>query len=214
MRLESFIESTNLKPTLTGRDVDALVGESLELGVAGVCLPPFWVKRASRDLKGRDCLLVTVIGFPLGFNMTETKEEEARLAIRDGADELDVVLNVSAFKDGMSWPKIELARLSKLAHAHEKILKVIIECPLLSDEEIRRAAMLCRDAGADFVKTATGTTGQAATVHQVTLIHDVLPESVGIKASGGIRTRDQALQLIEAGATRIGTSSAREILTT
>lgn len=213
MNIRRFIESTNLQTTITGNDVDALIAEAKALEVFGVCVPPFWVKRASREIGDADLSLVTIVGFPLGYHMTETKVEEAKLALRDGANELDVVMNVSAFKDGMPWPKIEFAKLSKLAHDHDAMLKVIIEVAYLTDEEIVKAARLCSDAGVDFVKTSTGmVTNGGATEHHIKLLREVLPSSVGIKASGGIKTREQAIQLIEAGADRIGTSSAAQIV--
>jgi len=212
-QLARFIESTNLNPQITGKEVDFLVSEAKDLQVLGVCVPPFWVKRASREIASADLQLVTVIGFPLGYQMTETRIEEARLALRDGANELDLVMNVSAFKDGMPWPKVEFAKMSKLAHEHEALLKVIIEVAYLSDEEICRAARLCADAGVDFVKTSTGfAKGGEATVEHITLLRGTLPSSVGIKASAGIKTRTQVEKLLAAGADRIGTSSARDIL--
>ena len=160
-----------------------------------------------------NCSWVTVIGFPLGYQMTETKIEEARLALRDGANELDMVINVSALKDGMPWPKIELAKMSKLVHEHEAMLKVIIEVAYLSDEEIVKACKLCADAGVDFVKTSTGfAQGGEAQVQHIQLMRKTLPSNVGIKASAGIKTKEQAIALINAGADRIGTSSAAQII--
>lgn len=213
MKLERYIESTNLNPTLIGKDIDILIAEAKALGVVGVCVPPFWVKRASREIGDFDLQLVTVIGFPLGYQMTETKLEEARQAIKDGATELDLVMNVSAFKDGMPWPKIEVAKLAKLCHENGATLKVIIEVAYLSDEEIKSASRLCADAGADYVKTSTGfAPNGGATPHQIKLMREVLPSSVGIKASAGIKTREQVLALVAAGADRIGTSSAASIL--
>ena len=135
--LERFIEHTYLKPTITGKEVDKLIAEAKEYGFIGACVPPFWVKRASREIGNADIQLVTVIGFPLGYNMTETKVEEMKLAIRDGADELDLVMNVSAVKDGMPWPKIEFAKCSKLAHEEGKLLKVIIETAYLNTKEYK-----------------------------------------------------------------------------
>jgi len=211
--LNRFIESTNLSPQLTGKDVDLLIAEAKELQVLGVCVPPFWVKRASREIATSDLQLVTVIGFPLGYQMTEAKMEEAQLALRDGANELDLVMNVSAFKDGMHWPKIEFAKMAKLAHDHEAMLKVIIEVAYLNDDEIRKASLMCADAGVDFVKTSTGfaPTG-GATPHHISTIRETIPSNVGIKASAGIKTKEQTIALIEAGADRIGTSSAKVIL--
>ncbi|MEQ9306707.1 MAG: deoxyribose-phosphate aldolase [Marinoscillum sp.] len=212
INLARCIEYTNLSPQVTGKDIDLLVKQALDLEVLGVCVPPFWVKRAAREIGNHDLQLVTVAGFPLGFQMTETKLEEARLALRDGANEIDMVMNVSAFKDGMPWPKIEFAKMSKLVHDSEAILKVIIEVSYLTDEEIIIAAKLCADAGVDFVKTSTGSTSVGATEHHIRLLRQVLPSNVGIKASGGIKTKNQAVGLIEAGADRIGTSSAFTIL--
>lgn len=210
--LERFIEHTNLKPSITGKDVDKLVAEAKENGFVGVCVPPFWVKRASREIGDSDVQLVTVIGFPLGYNMTETKVEEMKLAMRDGADELDLVMNVSAIKDGIPWPKIEFAKCSKLAHEEGKILKVIIETALLTDDEIVKACKLCADAGVDYVKTSTGFASAGAKVEHIELMRSVLPSSVGIKASGGIKTYEQTIALINAGADRIGTSSGVAII--
>lgn len=211
--LNRLIESTLLHPTITGKEVDRLIAEARDLQVFGVCVPPFWVKRAAREIGQEDLHLITVIGFPLGYQMTETKMEEAKLAIRDGANELDMVLNISAFKDGMPWPKIEFAKMSGLAHEHDTLLKVIIEVAYLSDDEIIKAARLCADAGVDFVKTSTGFVkdGEATSRH-IKLLREVLPSNVGIKASAGIKTREQAEALVQAGADRIGTSSAKGIL--
>ena len=210
--LNRFIEHTNLKPTITGKDVDLLIKEGKEHRFIGVCVPPFWVKRAKREIGAADIQLVTVIGFPLGYSMTEVKVEEIRLAIRDGADELDLVMNSSAFKDGMPWPKIEFAKSSKICHEAGKILKVIIETAYLSDEEIVTACKLCNDAGVDYVKTSTGFATEGAKPEHIKLMRSVLPSSVGVKASGGIKTYDQAISLINAGADRLGTSSGIQIV--
>ena len=144
--------------------------------------------------------------------MTETKLDEIHRAIDNGADEVDVVWNISAFKTGMPWTKIELAKFSKAIHDSQKILKVIIETAFLSDSEIETACKLCADAGADFVKTSTGYAKDGAKAEHVLLMRKNLPQTVGIKASGGIKTYEQAKALIEAGADRIGTSSGISIL--
>ena len=210
--LHRYIEHTNLKPTITGKEVDKLVKEAIENKFIGVCIPPFWVERAKREIGEADVQLVTVIGFPLGYNMTEVKIEEIKLAIRDGADELDLVINSSAFKDGMPWPKIEIAKCSKLCHNEDKVLKVIIETAYLTEEEIVTVCKLCHDAGVDFVKTSTGFAPEGAKEEHIKLMRSVLPSSVGIKASGGIKTYDQAIALINAGADRLGTSSGVAII--
>ncbi|MBL7839267.1 MAG: deoxyribose-phosphate aldolase [Cyclobacteriaceae bacterium] len=213
MNLASYIEHTNLSPALSIRDIDQLVDDARVHKFLGVCVPPFWVKRAKREIGNEKILLVTVAGFPLGYNMTETKLDEIKRAIDNGADEVDVVWNITSFKTGIPWTKIELAKCSKLTHDHHKLLKVIIETAYLSDEEIADACKLCADAGADFVKTSTGFAPAGAKVEHIKLMRSVLPAEVGIKASGGIKTREQALALIEAGATRLGTSSGIALIT-
>jgi len=214
MNIAEYIEHTNLSPTLTIGDIDKLVTEAGQFGFRGICVPPFWVKRAQREIGKNNITLVTVAGFPLGYNMTETKLDEIKRAIDNGADEVDVVWNVSSFKTGIPWTKIELAKCSKLCHDHQKLVKIIIETAYLSDDEIVQACKLCADAGADFVKTSTGFAPAGAKVEHIQLMRSVLPAEVGIKASGGIKTREQALHMIEAGADRLGTSSGITILNT
>jgi len=212
VNIAQYIEHTNLSPTLTIQSIDQLVNDAREYGFLGVCVPPFWVKRAQREIGKDKILLVTVAGFPLGYSMTETKLDEIKRAIDNGADEIDVVLNISSFKTGIPWTKIEIAKCSKLAHDHQKVLKVILETAYLSDEEIVEASKLCADAGADFVKTSTGFAPAGAKVEHIRLMRQSVPTEVGIKASGGIKTLEQAIQLIEAGADRLGTSSGIAIV--
>lgn len=210
--LNRFLESTVLKPTMTDRDVELLVKDAIEWQFVGVCVPSFWVKKAKRDLKDQDIQVVTVLGFPFGFEDTATKVAEAREAIKNGADELDLVWSQTAFHSGMNWPKIEIAQLSKICHDEERILKVIIETAYLSPDQIREACLICQEAGADFVKTSTGYAPSGAKVEDIRLMRETLSSGVGIKASGGIKSLDFALELIQAGADRIGTSSAVAIL--
>ncbi|HEY5918998.1 MAG TPA: deoxyribose-phosphate aldolase [Chryseolinea sp.] len=212
MNLASFIEHTNLSPTLSIGDIDKLVEEASLFGFLGICVPPFWVKRARREINNKNIILVTVAGFPLGYNMTETKLDEIQRAIDNGANEIDVVWNVTSFKTGIPWTKIELAKCSNLAHNNGALLKVIVETAYLSDPELERACKMCADAGADFVKTSTGFAPTGAKVENITLMKKNLPDHVGIKASGGVKSFEQTLALIEAGATRIGTSSGIAIV--
>lgn len=215
MSVASYIEHTNLSPLLTISDIDKLVDEAKEHKFFGVCVPPFWVKRASREIGTSKITLVTVAGFPLGYNMTETKLDEISRAIDNGADEIDVVWNITSFRTGLPWTKIEIARCSKLAHDHQKLLKVILETAYLSPSEIERGCMLCADAGADFVKTSTGfASAGGASIEHVALMKKTLPPNVGIKASGGIKTLQNVEAFIRAGAQRIGTSSGVSIVTT
>ncbi|MEI9917165.1 MAG: deoxyribose-phosphate aldolase [Bacteroidota bacterium] len=210
--LAQYIEHTNLSPTLTIGDIDRLVDEAKQYSFFGVCVPPFWVKRAKREIGSSPIALVTVAGFPLGYNMTETKLDEIKRGIENGADEIDVVWNVTSFKTGIPWTKVEIAKCSKLTHDHQKLLKVIIETAYLSDEEIETACKICADAGVDFVKTSTGFAPAGAKTEHVKIMRSVLPETVNIKASGGIKTRAFAEELIDAGALRIGTSSSISII--
>jgi len=208
-----YIEHTNLSPTLTVKDIDRLIGEAKHYNLLGVCVPPFWVKRAQREIGKDKITLVTVVGFPLGYNLTETKLDEIKRVIDHGADEIDVVLNLSSFKAGLPWTKIEIAKCSKLAHEYQKSIKVILETAYLTDIEIAEASKLCADAGADFVKTSTGFAPSGARAEHIKIMRQSVPAHVGVKASGGIKTLEQALQMIEAGADRLGTSSGISIVT-
>jgi deoxyribose-phosphate aldolase len=214
MNIAQYIEHTNLSPVLSIGDIDKLVDEARQFNFIGVCVPPFWVKRARREIGSEKILLVTVAGFPLGYNMTETKLDEIKRAIDNGADEIDVVWNITSFKTGIPWTKIEIAKCAKLTHDHQKLLKVIVETAYLSENELAQACKICADAGTDFVKTSTGFAPQGATVENIRIMKNNIPSTVGIKASGGIKTREQALTMIEAGASRIGTSSGVSIITT
>lgn len=206
------IEHTDLRATVTIHDIDKLVADAKEFGFYGVCVPPFWVKRAKRELGAASVRLVTVAGFPLGYQLTETKLDDIARVLDHGADEVDVVMNISAFKTGLPWTKVELAKCSKLVHDHQGLLKVIIETAYLTHEEIVRACRLAADAGADFVKTNTGFASHGARADHVRLMRASVPAGVGVKASGGIKTRAQAEAMLAAGANRIGTSSGVAIL--
>lgn len=213
MDINLYLEHTALKPTLTANDIDHLVQQARENKIFGVCVPPFWVKKAAREIGDTDVQLVTVVGFPLGYNMTETKIIEIEKAIEAGANELDIVMNVSSFKTGLPWTKIELAKCSKLIHEADCLMKVIIETAYLTDAEIETASKICADAGTDFVKTSTGFANGGANAAHISLIRASLPSNVGIKASGGIKTLADAQRMIKAGADRIGTSSGVDIMT-
>lgn len=207
-----FLESTLLKPTMTDKEVEVLIRDAIEEQFVGVCVPSFWVKKVKRDLQDQDIQVVTVIGFPFGFEDTATKVAETREAIKNGADELDLVWSQTAFHSGMSWPKIEIAQIAKICHEEERILKVIIETAYLTSDQIREACLICQDAGADYVKTSTGYAPTGAKVEDIALMRVVLPSAIGIKASGGIKTLEFAMDLIKAGADRIGTSSAKALM--
>lgn len=205
--LAQYIEHTYLKPDFSEKILFQLITEAETFGFKGICIPPFWVKKAAREIAQKPIELVTVVGFPLGYTMTETKLEETRLALQDGATEIDMVINISAYLSEMNWTKIEIAKIASLVHSKEKLLKVIIETAYLSNSQIVDLCNICAEAGADFVKTSTGFAPEGAKVEHITLMRSNLPSSVSIKASGGIKTTEQALNLIKAGADRIGTSS-------
>lgn len=210
--LNRFLESTLLRPTMTAKDVDLLIADAIEEQFIGVCVPPFWVKKTKRDLQDQDIQVVTVIGFPFGFEDTATKVAATKSAIKEGADELDLVWSQTAFHSEMNWPKSEIAQIAKICHEAERTLKVIIETAYLSPEQIKEACVICQDAGADFVKTSTGYAPSGAKVEDIRLMRELLPSTIGLKASGGIKTLEFALELIKAGADRIGTSSAKSIM--
>lgn len=207
-----FIEHTILKANATHYDIDEVVREGLEHQFRGICVPPFWVKKARKELQESDVQLVTVSGFPFGYNKTETKLFEIEQAILDGADEVDIVWNLSAFRSGMNWVKNDIAKCAEVLHEHGKILKVILETAYLDKEEIIAGCILCKDAGADFVKTSTGFAHEGALVDHIKIMRSTLPSSVGIKAAGGIKDYDTAVAMIKAGADRIGTSSGVKIM--
>jgi deoxyribose-phosphate aldolase len=210
--INQYIEYTNLKPFITDRELDKVVSEAKEYKFHGICIPPFWVKQAKREIGNSPVNLATVIGFPFGYNVTEVKLEEIKQALAAGANELEVVMNISALKIKMDWTKIELAKCAKLIHDHSSLFKVIIETAYLTDEEMIRACKISEEAGADVVKTSTGLAPQGSMEKRISLMKKNLPSHIGVMACGGIRTYGQVMDMVEAGATRIGTSSGVEIM--
>ncbi len=213
MELNKYIEHTLLKQDATKTEVIKLLDEAKEYKFLGVCVNPINVKLASEYLSGADVKIVTVVGFPLGQSTTESKVLETIDAVKNGADEIDMVLNSGKLKDGDFEFIVE--EISKIKTACQgKTLKVILETDLLSKDEIKTASELCVKAGADFVKTSTGfvKNGVGAKVEDVKLMYDTVHDSgLGVKASGGVRDKETALAMIQAGATRIGTSSGVKI---
>lgn len=200
----SKCDHTLLKPTATLSEIKALCDEGIEYGVASVCIPPAYVKEA-REYVGDRLRICTVVGFPNGYSASVTKSFEALEAIRLGADEIDTVINLGDLKDGR-YEKI-LAELRALRKGcKEKILKVIIETCLLTDEEIVKMCEIVTGSGADYIKTSTGFSSGGATVHTVRLMRENVGRDVKVKAAGGISSFEDAEALIEAGADRLGTS--------
>jgi deoxyribose-phosphate aldolase len=202
-----MIDHTLLKPDATYAEVDKLCDEARQYGFASVCVNPYFVKRCADKLRGASALVCTVIGFPLGMTPREIKALEARRAIRDGAREVDMVINIGALKSGDHNAVYEDIRLvAEAAHEGGAILKVIIETALLTDEEKVAACVLSKKARADFVKTSTGFSKGGATEHDVALMAKAVDYKLGVKASGGVKNADDARKMIKAGATRIGAS--------
>jgi deoxyribose-phosphate aldolase len=211
--IASLIDHTLLKPEATESDIIRLCREAREYNFKTVCVNPYWVDVARRKLSDSSVLVCTVIGFPLGANLSETKLSEARLALDQGAAELDMVQNAGALRSGDSaFVQAEIAALARVAHAGGAILKVILETSVLSDEEKIAACRLAVEAGADFVKTSTGFSAAGATENDVRLMRATVGPSTGVKASGGVRSLDGLRRMVEAGATRIGTSSGVQIV--
>lgn len=207
MNLASTIDHTILSADCRLEDVEKLCDEAMEFNFASVCVPPYFVKEAARKLEDSRVKVSTVVGFPNGYSATPGKVEEVKRAINDGADELDVVANICAIKQGnWNFVKSDLESLTMAAHLKGKIIKVIFETALLTEEEMLKLCNICTDLGVNYVKTSTGTIG-GATVEIVTFLRNTLPKNVKIKASGGIRTGAQAKAFVDAGASRLGTSA-------
>jgi len=206
--MAKYIDHTLLKPEATPAEIETLCAEALEYNFASVCINPGYVETASKMTRGSQVKVCTVIGFPLGANTTETKGFEASDAISKGAAEIDMVINIGRFKSKeYDYVENEIKAIAKAINGRA-LLKVIVETCLLEDWEIKKACEVVRDSGADFIKTSTGFSKAGATVHHIELMKSVLGDSIGIKASGGIRTYDAALRMIRAGATRIGASAS------
>lgn len=211
MSYNKLIDHTLLKQDATPEQIIKLCEEAKQFDFMSVCVNPAYVPLAAQCLEGSDVKVCTVIGFPLGMNLTRTKIEEAELAIKEGADEIDMVINVGMLKAGHDQFVEEEIRELK-AVAGSKVLKVIIETCLLTDDEKVRACIASKNAGADFVKTSTGFSTGGATVHDVALMRKTVGPDMGVKASGGVRTHEDLLAMVEAGATRIGTSNGTKII--
>jgi deoxyribose-phosphate aldolase len=207
-----MIDHTNLKPDTRKENIMQLINEAKEYHFASVCVNPVWVELAAGELKGTDVKVCTVIGFPLGANTKESKVFETKDAIIKGAEEVDMVINISKLKDGDNdYVQSEIAEIVEAAKG-KALVKVIIETCLLSDAEKETACKLARNAGADFVKTSTGFSTGGATVEDVALMSKIVGNTMGVKASGGVRTKEDAEAMIQAGATRLGASSGVAIV--
>ncbi len=212
--LARYIDHTLLRPDAVVGDIDKLCAEAAEYRFAAVCVNPTWVHRAAEKLRDSDVGVASVVGFPFGATPTEIKVFEARRAIRDGAREIDMVINIGALKSGMqAQVREDIARVAEACHEAGAICKVIIETGLLTDPEKVIACRLAQQAKADFVKTSTGYAKGGATVFDVALMRETVGPKMGVKASGGIRTAEDVQDMIAAGATRIGASAGVKIVT-
>lgn len=213
-RIAGMIDHTLLKPDATVQQVEQLCREAKQYGFASVCINPSYVRLCAKILKDTTVKVCTVIGFPLGATSSETKAFEAERAIQDGAREIDMVINVGMLKSAeYQYVENDVAGVVRTGKRHGVITKVIIETGLLTDEEKVKACLLAKNAGANFVKTSTGFSKGGATVGDVALMRKVVGSSLGVKASGGVRTQEDAKALIESGADRIGASASVMIVT-
>jgi len=211
--IASYIDHTVLKPTTTVADIEKLCNEARQYGFAAVCVPPLFVKTALALVAGSSVKVATVIGFPFGYSAIEAKVAETVLAIVDGVHELDVVINISAIKNN-DWQYLasEINTLLPIIRKTDKVVKIIIESGVLTDDEIIKCCDLYGAAGVDFMKTSTGYAEKGATVEAVALMRRHLADAIKIKASGGIKSYTFAQQLIAAGADRLGCSSSVQIV--
>lgn len=209
--LNLYIDHTLLRPDATWEEIETLCKEGVKYHFASICIQPTWVLLAREYLKGTEVKLCSVVGFPLGANTTETKAREAHQLAKCGVQEIDMVINIGALKS-KDYKKVQQDISEVVQAASSSMVKVILETCLLTDEEKKVASLLSVEAGASFVKTSTGFSKSGATIHDITLMRNVVGPEFGVKASGGIRDLSTALAMIQAGATRIGTSSGVAIM--
>jgi deoxyribose-phosphate aldolase len=208
-----LIDHTLLKPEATADKMVKLCAEARDNGFASVCVNPFWVPVVAQELMGSSVKACTVVGFPLGANTTATKIFETGKALRSGAQEIDMVINIGALASGdVGAVLADIRGVVEESHAANAIVKVILETCLLTDEQKVTACKLCVEAGADFVKTSTGFSTGGATLEDVALMRKIVGPVIGVKASGGVRSYAEVMKMVEAGATRIGTSSGVAIV--
>lgn len=210
--INKYIDHTLLKPEATEAEIKALCDEAIAYDFMSVCVQPYWVSKVSSFLNGTDVKVCTVIGFPHGANTKEVKIFEAKQAVQNGAHEVDMVINIGAAKAGdFETIREEIAAIAEAVKG-QAILKVIIETALLTDEEKEKACLAAVEAKADFVKTSTGFSTGGATLEDIALMRKTVGPDMGVKASGGVRTYADALAFIDAGATRLGASSGKNIV--
>ncbi|PWC08973.1 Deoxyribose-phosphate aldolase 2 [Mycoplasmopsis arginini] len=209
--LNKLIDHTFLNPAGTTKDIDKLIEEAKKYDFKSVCIAPSYIKYAKEQLKNSDVLICTVIGFPLGYNVTSVKVFETKIALEHGADEIDMVMNVSRFKDKQyEYVLNEIKSIKEVCG--NKVLKVIIETALLTNEEIAKATEIVLQSGADFIKTSTGFSYRGASFEDIKIMKEIAKDNLLIKASGGIKSKEDALKMVELGANRLGTSKSVTII--
>ncbi|NPA53900.1 MAG: deoxyribose-phosphate aldolase [Aquificae bacterium] len=211
LNIAKYIDHTNLKPYATSKDIEKLCKEAIEYGFYAVCVNPFYISFAKEILKKTDTKVATVVGFPLGANTLKTKLTEATNACYNGADELDIVWNIGAFKEG-KYDYVESELKTIISYTEKCIHKIIVETAYLTHDEKVIAVKIVKNSGAEFIKTSTGFAPKGATIEDVKLFKSLAGEQLKVKASGGIRDYKTALNMIKAGADRIGTSYGVQIV--
>ncbi len=212
--LAGFIEHTLLKPDCSLQDVRRLCEEAERYRFAAVCIPPFFVRDAKRTLgENSKVRVATVVGFPMGYSAIAAKSEEIKRAVDEGVDDIDAVVNIAAIKS-QNWNHVhhDIDSIARATHMRGRTSKLILECGLLTEDEIRRVSAIAREVGVHFLKTGTGFHGHPATVDMVRLLKELAGNELKIKAAGGIRTRETAEALLKAGADRLGTSAGPALL--
>ena len=211
--IASIIDHTLLRPEATADDIRKVCAEARQYGFASVCVNPYWVPLVASELAGSTVKVCTVAGFPLGASMTASKVAETELAVRAGAQEIDMVINIGQLRGGnYDAVREDIRAVVNAARPGGAIVKAILETALLDDDQKAVACRLARDAGAQFVKTSTGFAAHGATAHDVALMRCVVGNAMGVKASGGIRTLDDLKTMVAAGASRIGASASVKIV--
>lgn len=212
-KIARLIDHTVLKPEAVREDVETVCAEALRFEFASVCVNPFWVPLVAEKLKGSPVKVCTVAGFPLGATSTASKVAETRIALADGAREIDMVINVGALRGGETGiVEADIHAVAEVSHTRRAIVKVIIETALLTDEQKVLACQLAVRAGADFVKTSTGFSKSGATVEDIALMRRTVGPAIGVKASGGVRTLEDLMAMVAAGASRVGASASVRIM--
>jgi len=212
MELNNYIEHTLLNPNITKTDIKRLCAEAVENNFNAVCVPPFFVKTASHYLKDTSIKLITVVGYPMGYHAVPVKVEEAKRAIDEGADEIEVVVNIAAIKDS-NWSHVrnDIDSVTTTARLKGKKIKIILEVSLLEQAEIEQICAICSEFQVDAIKTSTGTQGRGTTLEDIIFLKGVV-QSMDIVAAGGIHSNQFAVDLINAGVDRLGTSSGIKLI--